>query len=165
MHARYPNLIRPFPPPPRVPWVKPEEFLDPQLQNLFQLSYFDDGSGSLPCGWQVVTEEGQFPRLSTRQPKPASPDVDMRSPGPWDASDDTGSEGQGSNVHEQTRMADESDDDSDPTDLRVGALASLLSVYTDTPGSAALSAPSQPTSETSKRPWKREKDEALPDLR
>lgn len=105
----------------RPKWADPAEFLNPQFQNLFELSYYGDGSTALPTGWQSVQDDTVFPRLSTRQAKLETADLDMRSPGQWPASEESGSEGQGpSNGDAQTRMADESsDEDSDVPPLRV----------------------------------------------
>lgn len=94
----------------RPKWIDPEEFLAPQFQNLFDLSFFPEGTMTIPTGWQSVTEGNAYPRLSTRQPKPIMSDVEMQSPGAWANSDASGSD----EVNEVTRMAEESsDDDSD----------------------------------------------------
>lgn len=93
----------------RPKWVNPLEFLEPELQNLFDLSYFAEPGAVIPTGWNTVQDENILPRLSSRQPKPAVSDVDMKSPEPLDGSDESGSE-----VAAVTRMADESsEDDSD----------------------------------------------------
>ncbi|KAL1844377.1 hypothetical protein VTJ49DRAFT_56 [Mycothermus thermophilus] len=99
----------------RPAWVDRREFLDPSLQNLFDLSYFSEVDTFIPTGWQSVTEDGLLPRLSSRQPKVAASDVEMRSPGPVDGSDESGSEESGRIPASMvTRMAEESsDEDSD----------------------------------------------------
>ncbi|KAK4204491.1 UCH-domain-containing protein [Triangularia verruculosa] len=95
----------------RPKWMNPKEFLDPEFQNLFELSFFTEGgANSIPTGWSSVNDGNAHARLSTRQPKPIVSDVEMQSPGAWPNSDESGSE----EVNEATRMADESsEDDSD----------------------------------------------------
>ncbi|KAK0732880.1 hypothetical protein B0T21DRAFT_291331 [Apiosordaria backusii] len=95
----------------RPKWIDPEEFLAPQFQNLFELSFFTDaGTTTIPTGWQSVSDGNTYPRLNSRQPKPTVSDVEMQSPGAWPNSDGSGSD----EVAEATRMAEESsDDDSD----------------------------------------------------
>lgn len=99
----------------RPQWVNPSEFLDPELQNLFDLSYFAESDTAIPTGWNSTSEDRPLPRLSTRQPKVASWDVEMRSPEPADGSDESGSEESGRVPDPAiTRMAEESsDEDSD----------------------------------------------------
>ena len=64
-----------------------------------------------------------MPRLSTRQPKPPASDVEMRSPGPWEGSEESGSDDsprvQQPNL--QTRMADESSEEEAESPKRVSA--------------------------------------------
>jgi len=93
----------------RPRWIDPNEFLDPRFQNLFDLSYYSDNGGgtALPTGWNSIQDEKAYPRLSTRLTKPETPDVEMRSPGHWAGSDDSGSESLGApQINSQTRMAD-----------------------------------------------------------
>ncbi|KXX75992.1 putative ubiquitin carboxyl-terminal hydrolase 12, partial [Madurella mycetomatis] len=99
----------------RPKWVSPLEFLAPDLQNLFDLSYFEESDAAIPTGWQSTSEDGLLPKLSTRLPKPAASDIEMRSPGPLDGSDESGSEESARlPTSAVTRMADESsDEDSD----------------------------------------------------
>lgn len=105
----------------RPDWVKPEVYLDGQLQNLFDLSCFSEDT-LVPTGWNAVGTNGDrlFPRLDARKPRPNSPsqsDQDMPSPsGSGTASEESGTEESG-DVPEtvaQTRMADEpSEEESD----------------------------------------------------
>jgi ubiquitin carboxyl-terminal hydrolase 4/11/15 len=99
----------------RPNWVNPLAFLHPELQNLFDLSYFAESGASVPTGWNSTREEDPLPLLSSRQPKVVASDIEMRSPGPLDGSDESGSEGSGKlPTSVVTRMADESsDEDSD----------------------------------------------------
>ncbi|KAK4156700.1 ubiquitin carboxyl-terminal hydrolase [Chaetomidium leptoderma] len=99
----------------RPKWVNPLEFLDPELQNIFDLSYFAESGSTIPTGWNSTTEEGALPPLSSRQPKPVVSDTEMQSPEPLDGSDESGSEESGKlPASVVTRMAEESsDEDSD----------------------------------------------------
>jgi ubiquitin carboxyl-terminal hydrolase 4/11/15 len=86
--SAYPKLLKKFNSK-RPTWIDAHEFLLPGLQNLFELSYFR-GSTNIPCGWSEVTEDGQFPRLSSRLPKAPS-DMEMTSPtDSWEGSEDSG---------------------------------------------------------------------------
>ncbi|KAB5570814.1 hypothetical protein GE09DRAFT_1055598 [Coniochaeta sp. 2T2.1] len=105
----------------RPKFVDPKEFLLPELQNLFALSYFsstDANEFNVPSGWAMGNDNGPFPRLSTRQPKRSASDVEMNSPS-WDGSEDTSGSDERSNSQPSvtsatTRMVDESSgDDSD----------------------------------------------------
>jgi ubiquitin carboxyl-terminal hydrolase 4/11/15 len=98
----------------RPKFVDPKEFLDPQLQNLFELCYFTEHDYNIPSGWQTIQENTPLPKLSTRLPKPAASDVDMNSPtATWDGSEYSGSdEIPDSQPSTTTRMVDESSDDS-----------------------------------------------------
>jgi ubiquitin carboxyl-terminal hydrolase 4/11/15 len=95
--------------------------LEPELQNLFGLSYFAESETPVPTGWNSTTDDGVLPPLSSRQPKVAASDVEMRSPEPLDGSDDSGSERSGRlPASVVTRMAEESsDDDSDSSKHKV----------------------------------------------
>lgn len=101
----------------RPKFVDPNQFLDPQLQNLFQLCYFTENEYNIPSGWHTVNEGVQYAKLSSRLPKPAASDVEMNSPtATWDGSEDSASDeiadSQPSTTAATTRMVDESSDDS-----------------------------------------------------
>lgn len=96
-------------------------YLDGQLQNLFDMSYFSEDT-LVPTGWNAVgsSSERLFPRLDARKPRPSSPsqsDEDMPSPsGSGTASEESGTEESGDvpETGAQTRMADEpSEEESD----------------------------------------------------
>lgn len=112
----------------RPRWVTdPSMFLAGELQNLFQMGYYDDTSNLIPIKWSGSSDEKPYPSLRSRAPQPALPkrpsaDRDMDSPGPWESSAGTDNEGSSpgdasspadDNAHssEVTRMADESDDE------------------------------------------------------
>ncbi|OIW34047.1 UCH-domain-containing protein [Coniochaeta ligniaria NRRL 30616] len=111
--SKYPLQLRKFNTR-RPKFVDPKEFLDPQLQNLFELCYFTENDYNIPSGWQTIQENTPLPKLSSRLPKPAASDVEMNSPtATWDGSEDSGSdEIPDSQPSTTTRMVDESSDDS-----------------------------------------------------
>jgi hypothetical protein len=111
----------------RPKFVDTKHYLDPLLQNLFELSYFVDSSEhNVPSGWTLSqTGSAQVGRLSTRLPRPAASDVEMNSPtATWDGSEDsTGDETpdvQASLAAAATRMVDESSDSA--SDIPSGAV-------------------------------------------
>jgi len=102
----------------RPKWLDPREFLEPRLQNLFDLTYFTDGPNTIPTGWEVNNDHDEFPTLASRLPKPPASDVDMRSPGP-DRSEESASDESPQATAAITRMADESSDEDDEFSLPV----------------------------------------------
>jgi len=109
--ARYPKLLRRFNDR-RPKWVDPKEFLDPQFQNLFGLSYFSEAGSAIPTGWTGGRDDSKvYPRLDSRLPPP-----EENSPSPADGSSDNES-GQDdippAGLMSVTRMADESDEEED----------------------------------------------------
>ncbi|KAJ0118310.1 hypothetical protein J7T55_009093 [Diaporthe amygdali] len=105
----------------RPEWIKSDVYLDGQLQNLFDMSYFTEDT-IIPTGWHAIgtNSERLFPRLDTRKPRPSTPsqsDEDMPSPsGSGTASEESGTEESGDvPEHEATtRMVDEpSEEESD----------------------------------------------------
>jgi ubiquitin carboxyl-terminal hydrolase 4/11 len=51
-------------------WVDPRAYLEPELQNLFTLSYYGNGLERIPSGWDAPSDN-EYPRLSSRAPAPA----------------------------------------------------------------------------------------------
>ncbi|PHH58810.1 hypothetical protein CDD81_4364 [Ophiocordyceps australis] len=85
-------------------------FLDPDLQNLFELGYFRGNSdGPVPTGWSGVDNTRQVPRLTDRLP-----DEERGSPESFESfesgNDDSSNDGTGPDAS-QTRMAEESSDE------------------------------------------------------
>ncbi|KAM0370660.1 hypothetical protein ACHAPY_010511 [Fusarium culmorum] len=56
----------------RPKFAKPDSFLDPELENLFELCYFTDKSftGHVPTGWSHVDHHQLLPKLADRIPQP-----------------------------------------------------------------------------------------------
>jgi ubiquitin carboxyl-terminal hydrolase 4/11/15 len=101
----------------RPSFMVPGTFLEPQLQNLFELSYFYDSSDSfVPSGWSQVENYRTLPKLADRMPKP-SVESDQGSPESWDstsANDESGKEENSPKAESdatQTRMAEESSEE------------------------------------------------------
>ncbi|KAK1989941.1 ubiquitin carboxyl-terminal hydrolase, partial [Colletotrichum falcatum] len=101
----------------RPKWSNPKEFLQPQLQSLFDLGYFAETNDSgLPTGWHSVDDNKSFRPLSSRAPETErdsnSPDSSTNAA---DSEHDSVSEEQSPrSVEERTRMADESEEDEEP---------------------------------------------------
>ncbi|RSM09585.1 hypothetical protein CDV31_007598 [Fusarium ambrosium] len=102
----------------RPKFVNPDGFLDPELQNLFDLSYFVDtgADGGVPTGWSHVDPHRLLPKLTDRIPEPAVDDEDAASveadsstaSGPDD--DSTNDESHKAETS-QTRMVDDSSEE------------------------------------------------------
>lgn len=70
-------------------WTNPNVFLNPELQNLFELCYFkNDSDGPVPTGWSGVDNTRTLPKLADRIPEPSVKDGDEGSP---EGSNGTGS--------------------------------------------------------------------------
>ncbi|KAG5930399.1 hypothetical protein E4U42_001645 [Claviceps africana] len=105
-------------------WTNPDVFLNPELQNLFELCYFkNDSDGLVPTGWSNVDNTRSLPKLADRIPEASVKDAgDEGSP---DSSNSAGSgiEESGEEAEEaeqgrisaespsQTRMMDESSEE------------------------------------------------------
>ncbi|KAM0204587.1 hypothetical protein ACHAPA_001969 [Fusarium lateritium] len=102
----------------RPKYINPDSFLDPELQNLFELCYFTDKScsGHVPTGWSSVDHHQLLPKLSDRirQSTPddedaASRDDESSTPS---GNDDASSNDENTKVEiTQTRMVDESSEE------------------------------------------------------
>lgn len=110
----------------RPAWVKPDEFLDPRMQNLFELSYFSDqrnSDGPIATGWGSVEDHRQYPTIASRLPESEMP-VDHDSPSNESCNNANGSDNESgsdetpNNLASQTRMADESSEE-DPVSYKV----------------------------------------------
>lgn len=53
----------------RPRWVDPAEFLSPELQNLFEISYIVDSKGGIPTAWAVNLDSTRYPKISERNPQ------------------------------------------------------------------------------------------------
>ncbi|KAL9489372.1 hypothetical protein ACSS6W_001649 [Trichoderma asperelloides] len=101
----------------RPKFVQPGEFLDPELQGLFELSYFaSQTDGPVPTGWGVVDNHKTLPRLTDRIPEPPTKEEDEPSPESWNSTasgnEDSSNEDESPQPESpQTRMMDESSED------------------------------------------------------
>lgn len=99
----------------RPRFVDTKEFLNPALQNLFDLSYYaSDTDGPVPTAWSSSSSKG-LPRITDRMPETSSKDGDEASPQSWNStqsgSEESSNEGEVREEVEQTRMAAESSDE------------------------------------------------------
>lgn len=104
----------------RPRFVSPDGFLDPELQNLFDLSYFTENKdGNVPTGWQTVDQNKSLPKLTDRIPEPSVEEDEEVSPESWNSTasnEDESTNDESSKAEStQTRMMDESsEEDPDP---------------------------------------------------
>jgi ubiquitin carboxyl-terminal hydrolase 4/11/15 len=110
----------------RPAFLDPDAFLDPELQNLFELSYFFEGSdGPVPTGWSSVDNHRQLPKLADRMPQ-QSAENDEGSPESWGSTASGNEESSNEDAPQlsksestETRMADESSEGDDSGPVRV----------------------------------------------
>ncbi|KAJ9425218.1 hypothetical protein QL093DRAFT_2236246 [Fusarium oxysporum] len=101
----------------RPKFIGPDSFLEPELQNLFDLCYFTDKaySGDVPTGWSNVDHHQLLPKLSDRIPQLSPEDDDTASRD--DESSTPSNEDASSNDESikaettQTRMVEESSEE------------------------------------------------------
>lgn len=99
----------------RPQFANPDSFLDPELQNLFELCYFrSDTDGTVPTGWSNVDNNCALPKLSDRVPDVK--EVDQASPESLDSTlsgnEDSSNEDEKPPVTPpRTRMMEESSDE------------------------------------------------------
>lgn len=98
----------------RPKFANPNNFLDPQLQNLFELCYFgSDSDGTVPTGWSNVDNACALPKLSGRIPDVK--DVDQASPESLNSTlsgnENSSNEDETRSETPQTRMTEESSDE------------------------------------------------------
>lgn len=128
----------------RPKFVNADEFLDPELQNLFELSYFTDSAagGGVPTGWSHVDNHRTLPKLVDRIPVEEDAEDDAISHGSSNSNtasgNDDDSNDEGSKADEgQTRMLDESSEEDSPKPVRVCSNISLsLSIKSANQGQA-----------------------------
>ncbi|KPM40634.1 hypothetical protein AK830_g5925 [Neonectria ditissima] len=116
----------------RPKFINPDRFLDPDLQNMFELSYFTDNSdGAVPTGWSNVDHHRTLPKVLDRVPEPSSEREDEHSPESSTSTtsgndeDSTNDEGSKADMS-QTRMLDESSEEDVLQPARVGPRSSKL---------------------------------------
>ncbi|KAH6610302.1 hypothetical protein Trco_000322 [Trichoderma cornu-damae] len=109
----------------RPKFVQPGEFLDPELQGLFELSYFASQSdGFVPTGWAHVDNNKALPKLADRIPEsPSKEEEDQPSPESWNSTasgnDDSSNDDESPRLESvQTRMMDESSEEDVPHGAR-----------------------------------------------
>jgi ubiquitin carboxyl-terminal hydrolase 4/11/15 len=102
----------------RPKFINPDCFLEPELQNLFDLRYFTDGSADngVPTGWSSTDRFEQLPKLSDRMPQQtAEDDEDEPSPESWNSTasgnDESSNEDDSKTEMGQTRMVEESSEE------------------------------------------------------
>ncbi|RFU72417.1 hypothetical protein TARUN_9848 [Trichoderma arundinaceum] len=108
----------------RPKFIQPGEFLDPELQGLFELSYFaSQTEGPVPTGWANVDNNRTLPKLLDRVPEELSKEEDQPSPESWNSTasgneDSSNDEESPQPESSQTRMMDESSEEDAPHGAR-----------------------------------------------
>lgn len=106
-------------------WVDPEEYLPSELQNLFSLSYFTESSSFLASGMHSVSEDKEYPKLSSRAPDTTASDDTLDNATNGTASNEDSSSDELSRQSGEsplTRMNDESDDEDESPVVKVGLI-------------------------------------------
>jgi ubiquitin carboxyl-terminal hydrolase 4/11/15 len=114
----------------RPAFVDPEAFIDPELNQLFELTYFHENSdGSVPTGWHKLDNYSRsLPKVSDRIPESSTEDGDGASPESWNSTasgnDDSSDEDAAKDEPDVTRMNDESSEEDMPKGARVSFMIS-----------------------------------------
>ncbi|KAI0200416.1 hypothetical protein F4808DRAFT_159003 [Astrocystis sublimbata] len=102
----------------RPAWINPKTLLPPPLQNLFDMGICTETSSPIPTGSNSVSDDKDYPRLSSRIPaeSPSSEDqADDATNGTASNNDSSSDEATQRSIEmPMTRMNEESDDDSEP---------------------------------------------------
>lgn len=95
--------------------MDPKKFLLPELQNLFEVSYFSESSSRIPTGQSSLEDNKEYPRLSSRVliASPTSSEETIDNTIHDTASNDGSSSDGNRSITEtpSTRMTEESDED------------------------------------------------------
>lgn len=96
----------------RPAWINPKAFLPPQLQNLFEMGIFTETASPIPTGNNSVSDDRDYPKLSSRLPA-ESPFSEDQCDNGTASNDDTSSDEAPRRSTEiaLTRMNEESDDE------------------------------------------------------
>ncbi|KAI0179967.1 ubiquitin carboxyl-terminal hydrolase-like protein [Hypoxylon sp. FL1284] len=96
-------------------WVRPDQYLPAELQNLFDICFFSEAGAWLPTGVNSVNDDKDYPRLSERLPaeSPSSEDALDNATNGTASNEDSSSDDtrQRSTDHQFTRMNQESDEE------------------------------------------------------
>lgn len=107
----------------RPAWINPDTFLPPHFQNLFEMGICTETSSPIPTGNNSVSEDRDYPRLSSRVPAESHSDDDQFD----NATNGTASNDENSSDEAPrhsadmslTRMNDESDDEENGQSVKV----------------------------------------------
>lgn len=106
--------------------MDPEEFLPSELQNLFSLGYVTESNSFLVSGMHSVSEDKEYPKLSSRAPDTAASDDTLDNATNGTASNEDSSSDELSRQSADspmTRMNDESDEEEDSPVVKVSCVA------------------------------------------
>ncbi|RFU29961.1 hypothetical protein B7463_g6357, partial [Scytalidium lignicola] len=108
----------------RPKFMAPGSYLEPQMQNMFELCYFSGQRELIPTGWTAVDETKTFPSLSSRNPQ-APPSTDEEHGNDYDIANGRGTsetsdeDEKPSDNLANTRMTEESSDEDEQVSLPV----------------------------------------------
>ncbi|KAJ5054531.1 uncharacterized protein L3040_000802 [Drepanopeziza brunnea f. sp. 'multigermtubi'] len=100
----------------RPKFILPDSHLNPSLQNMFEIGYFGTRKNLINTGWQIVTENKVFPKISSRSPQPQADDGSVSGyEGSRTSSENPEDSVVNSGPAKVTRMNDESESEEDAT--------------------------------------------------
>lgn len=109
----------------RPKFLNPKEYLRPELQNMFDMSYFTENNDLIPSGWSAVNEERVLPNLVERDPRLQAEIRRAEQRGRRSRSEDSSTQGSDDDqpgIGGPTRMVEESsDEDAEPKVRRPAA--------------------------------------------
>lgn len=101
----------------RPKFLNTSTYLKPDLQNMFEMTYYTENNDLIPAGWSSMSDDKSYPNLADRDPRLQAEIRRAEERGRSRSSDDSaqGSDDDQPDIRGVTRMADESsDEDSEP---------------------------------------------------
>lgn len=119
----------------RPKFMAPNSYLNPALQNMFEVGYFGNSKEMIPSGWNSVDEEKNYPSIASRNPHTQPQDDDDSTNGyegmggrtSSDSGDDSSNFNSGSAG--LTRMNEESEEDEDLSSMAPRVCVYPLAVF------------------------------------
>jgi ubiquitin carboxyl-terminal hydrolase 4/11/15 len=105
--------------------LEPESFLEPELQNLFSLCYYQSPKNLIPLGWNEIDEDKTYPTLASRQPEGSDDGSNHEFAASESGNEEDSSQGNAA-FSESTRMNEESDSEDE---LATSFVRPQVSIY------------------------------------
>jgi ubiquitin carboxyl-terminal hydrolase 4/11/15 len=106
----------------RPKFLQPGSYLNPALQNMFDLGYFSGPKDSVPTGWSEVDEDRNYPSIASRNPRlqrtyedESGNDFDMANGRTGSESSNDDDQYPSNTLSSATRMNDESSEEDEPS--------------------------------------------------